>query len=228
VAITSLNIALKQFDKLKCPGPDGFRPIVLCHLPHRARQALIDIYNAVIELHYTPLLWRGSEIIFLPKPGKDDYTDKCAFRPISPMPFLFKTLERMVKWHLEEHANAFYPDQQAFRKGHNTKNALSHMADAIEEHILTGKNALAVFLDIKGAFDNLSNTTIANGMRNHNANKDIIGWLKNYLDSRYCSVKGSRQFFKLILGTGQKGHSFTYVVEFCNGLFPRHILRLSG
>jgi hypothetical protein len=52
--LTSLDIALKQFDKLKCPGPDGFRPIVLCHLPLRARQALIDMYNAVIELHNTP------------------------------------------------------------------------------------------------------------------------------------------------------------------------------
>jgi hypothetical protein len=79
------------------------------------------------------------------------------------------------------------------------------MADAIEGSILTGKKALAVFLDIKGAFDNLSSTTIANGMRNHNVNEDIIGWLKNYLDSRYCSVKGSRQFFKLILGRGQGG-----------------------
>jgi hypothetical protein len=172
--LTSLDIALKQFDKLKCPGPDGFRPIVLCHLPLRARQALIDMYNAVIELHNTPLLWRGSEIIFLPKPGKDDYTDKRTFRPISLMPFLFKAMERMVKWHVAEHANAFHPDQHAFRKGHSTENALSHMADAIEEHILTGKNALAVFLDIKGAFDNLSSATIANGMRNHNVDEDIM------------------------------------------------------
>jgi hypothetical protein len=122
--LTSLNIALKQFDKLKCPGPDGFRPIIFCHLPLWARQALINIYNAVIELHYTPLLWRGSEIIFWTKPGKDNYIDKRACRPISPMPFLFKALERMVKRHMEEHANAFHPHQHAFRKGHSTENAL--------------------------------------------------------------------------------------------------------
>jgi hypothetical protein len=83
-------------------------------LPDPARQALLQIYNAVIELEYTPLLWRGSDIIFLPKPGKKDYADRRAFRPISLMPFLFKALERLVKWHVEAHADTFHPDQHAF------------------------------------------------------------------------------------------------------------------
>jgi hypothetical protein len=74
-----------------------------------------------------PMLWRSSDIIFLPKPGKEDYTDRRAFRPISLMPFLFKTLEQLSKWHLEQHATPLHKDQHAFRKGHCTKNALSHM-----------------------------------------------------------------------------------------------------
>jgi hypothetical protein len=77
--LTALNQAFKHFGKLKCPGPEGFRPIILYHLPDPARQSLLQIYNAVIELEYTPLLWRGSDIIFLPKPGKKDYADLRAF-----------------------------------------------------------------------------------------------------------------------------------------------------
>jgi hypothetical protein len=65
INLTMLDLAFRQFGKHKCPGPDGFRPLLLCHLPEKARQALIDIYNAVIELQYTPLLWRGSDIVFL-------------------------------------------------------------------------------------------------------------------------------------------------------------------
>jgi retron-type reverse transcriptase len=167
--------------------------------------AIIEIYNAVIELKYTPLLWQASDIVFLPKPGKDDYTDKRTFQPISLMLFLFKALERLVKWHMEEHMKPFHPDQHAFRKGHCTENALSQMADTIECGILRGESALDVFLDIKGAFDNLTSNTIANGMKQHDIHDDIIAWQKNYLQSRYCSVKGSEQIFKLVKGTGQGG-----------------------
>jgi hypothetical protein len=88
----TLDLALKQFGKHKCPGPDGYRPIVLCNLPLKARYLLLDVYNAIIELKYTPKLWRNTEVIFLPKPDKDDYSEKRSFRPISLMPFLFKTL----------------------------------------------------------------------------------------------------------------------------------------
>jgi retron-type reverse transcriptase len=89
------------------------------------------------------------------------------------MPFLFKTLERLIKWHIEQHSAPFHIDQHAFRKGHCTENALSHMVDWIEKAISEGKEALVVFLDIKGAFDNLSSNVMAHGMRKHNVDYDI-------------------------------------------------------
>jgi hypothetical protein len=39
----SLDLALKLFGKHKCPGPDGFRPIILCNLPLSARTVLLKI-----------------------------------------------------------------------------------------------------------------------------------------------------------------------------------------
>jgi hypothetical protein len=113
---TTVDLAFKQFGKHKCPGPDGYRPIVLCNLPFKARELLIQILNATIQLKYTPKLWRSSDVIFLPKPGKEDYTECRAFRPISLMPFLFKTLDRLVKWHMEQHATTLHKDQHNFAK----------------------------------------------------------------------------------------------------------------
>jgi hypothetical protein len=77
--LSALDLAFKHFGKHKCAGPDRFKPIVLCNLPLAARNALLLIYNASIELQYIPQLWRNAEIIFLPKPGKDDYADRRAF-----------------------------------------------------------------------------------------------------------------------------------------------------
>jgi hypothetical protein len=195
-------------------------------LPDPARQALLQIYNAVIELEYTPLLWRGSDIIFLRKPGKKDYADCRAFRPISLMPFLFKALERLVKWHMEDHADTFHPDQHAFRKGHCTENALSQMVDTAESAVLNGKIALAIFLDIKGAFDNLSSPTIAQGMKNHNVNENITNWMTKYLDSGYCRVKGSKQCFRLIKGIGQGGILSPTLWNFVRDSFLEQFLEL--
>jgi hypothetical protein len=76
MSLVTLDLAFKQFGKHKCPGPDGYRPIVLCHLPLKARTILIKLYTAMIALQYTPQRWCNAEVIFLPKPGKDDYTNR--------------------------------------------------------------------------------------------------------------------------------------------------------
>jgi hypothetical protein len=58
--LSALDLAFKQFGKHKCAGPDGFKPIVLCNLPLPARNALLHIYSASIELQYIPQLWRNA------------------------------------------------------------------------------------------------------------------------------------------------------------------------
>ena len=45
---------------------------------------------------HTPKAWRETEVIFLPKPGKDSYDIPKAYHPISLSIFLLKTLERLV------------------------------------------------------------------------------------------------------------------------------------
>jgi hypothetical protein len=194
INLAVLQLAFSQFGKHKWPGPDGFQAIVLCHLPETVLKALIQLYTAIIDIQYTPSC--GSEILFLPRPGKDDYTDKCAFGPISLMPFIFKALERLVKWHMEGHVKPFQPNQHAFRKGHCTENAPARMTDIIESSLSLGQIALVVDLDTKGAFENLTSTSIAKGMTAHDVDKDILAWVSNYLNPRYCKVKGSKQFFK--------------------------------
>jgi phage terminase large subunit-like protein len=120
------------------------------------------------------------------------------------MSFLFKALERMmVKWHVEDdNYLPFHKDQHAFCKGHCTENALSQMVDRLERAMSKNQAAFVVFLDIKGAFDNLSSNVIAHAMTKHEVSDNIVGWMLGYLNYRFCKVNGSKQFFKLIRGTG--------------------------
>jgi hypothetical protein len=127
-----LKEALGSFHNDKAPGPDGIKPIILSQLPDKAHDILSRLYAAVIDLHYTSALWRHSEIVFIPKLGKSDYSSPRAYRPISLMSFFFKTLERLVQWRLEETASPYHRNQHAFRSGHCTEHALSHMTDLAE------------------------------------------------------------------------------------------------
>ena len=200
-----LREALVSFGNIKAPGPDGIKPIVLKHLPEVAEKALARIYAAMIQLHYTPALWRKSEIVFIPKPGKSDYSNPRAYRPIALMSFFFKALERLVQWRMDDTASPYHRNQHAFRTGHCTEHALSQMTDTIERGLFKGWVVLAVYLDIQGAFDTLSSPAIARGMRNHGVEPDLTSWFTQYLQHRVCSVKGLPQPFLVQQGTGQGG-----------------------
>jgi hypothetical protein len=173
-------------------------------MPEIAHTLLTRLYAAIIDLHYTPDLWRCSEIVFIPKPGKDQSSPR-AYRPILPMSFLFKTLERLVQWRLEETASPYHLNQHAFRSGHCTEHALSHMTDLAEKALYKGRVALAVFLDIQGAFDTLSGAAIAKGMRHQGVEENITCWFTKYLSHRTCTVSGQKGCYHIKQGTGQGG-----------------------
>ena len=89
-----VRTALLEFKPNKAPGPDNLKPIIFKYLPMNIIQYITYIYRCCIATHYTPVMWKKSKVIFIPKPGKDDYRMPKAFRPISLTNFLLKGLER--------------------------------------------------------------------------------------------------------------------------------------
>ena len=94
--------AISLFENRKSCGQDKLPPKLLKHLPDNAISLLCKFYDACINTGYTPRPWRESRVVFIPKSGKPDYSQPKAFRPISLTPFLFKTLERLNFWHMQE------------------------------------------------------------------------------------------------------------------------------
>ncbi len=204
--------ALKTFGPDKAPGPDEIKPRALQMLCGNAIfiKRLTLLYKACIEVGYTPLHWRESKVIFIPKPGKKDYAQVRSFRPISLTSILFKTLERITLWHLEETTLKEKPlgdNQHAFRKGYSTSTGLSDLVDVIESSILRQEYALAVFCDIEGAFDNVLTSSALEAMENFNVPSKIIAWYEHYLKNRYAhtSINEIDEKRRLTKGTAQGG-----------------------
>ena len=185
-----LEEAFKSFKKNKAPGPDGVRTEVLQHLDHSTLERLALIFNVSLTLGYVPKRWRGAKAVLIPKAGKNDYSLPRSFRPISLTSFLFKGMERVIGWHLEEVGvvNSLSRFQHAFRKGKSTDTCLSEVVDNIEASIMRGKLALGVFFDIEGAFDNVRNSKVIEGLRAKGVPTDIINWYDFYLSNRFVQV----------------------------------------
>jgi hypothetical protein len=132
------RMSVNPYKKNKAPGPDELRAECLQAMDDLTVNYMIKLYGASIALEYVPKKWREVTVIFIPKPGKSDYTDKRVFRPISSMSVLFKTLERLVLWHIEETNltdRPMHKSQYGFRKGKSTDQALSKAVNIIEKRL---------------------------------------------------------------------------------------------
>ena len=146
VTIGKLELALHQFKSKKSPGPDGLKPVLLQHLPLSCLQHLLFIYKVCLLLAFTPTAWKGSRVVFIPKPGKDNYKVAKAWRPILLTNYMIKALERLCGWQMDEalKTHPLHDHQHGFRTDRNTDTALSCATNYIEKHIYNGEHVIGV------------------------------------------------------------------------------------
>ena len=138
ISVESIRQTIQSVGPDKAPGPDGIPARVLRHLGPSGLMRLQNIYRASVLLHYVPKRWREAKVIFLPKPGKDDYTAARSFRPITLSPVLFKVLEKVMLTYFKGTVLALRPlsaNQHAFRNNYSTDTALSTAVHQIESAV---------------------------------------------------------------------------------------------
>ena len=94
-------------------------------------------------------------------------------------------MERVIQRYLKDkHLQTPLTNQHAFTKGRSCDTALSTVTDTVEKAALRGQYCLAVFLDIQGAFDNLTFASIDREMRALTVRPDIVEWYGHLLQNR--------------------------------------------
>ena len=183
--------ALSKFEHKKLPGPDGLKPVIFQHFQDNILDEITFIYKSCIALAFTPSSWRNSKIIFIPKPGKTDYTLTSSFRPIAPSNYFLKGLERLCVWRLDQSLIEFpiHDRQHGFRCDRSTETAISEVTNEIEKHIYKRQRTLGVFLDMKSTFDTISPGHIRRCLLNHRAPYLLVDWYYNYITNRNVIVE---------------------------------------
>ena len=186
-----VKAAFKSFGPMKACGPDGIKPIVLQNLDSVTLEYIVSIYKACLGLGHNPDSWCKSKVIFIPKIGKDRFDLAKSYRPISLTDFLYKGLERIVQWYLQDSqkiTNKLYDKQYAYRKGRSTEGAISQVVDKIEAGLHRNQYTLGLFFDMSGAFNCISNEFILKGMKQKGFPPFITKWFSNCMTTRSATA----------------------------------------
>ena len=127
--------SIETFRPFKSPGSDGIFPALIQWGKEVLAPRLREIYVTCLATGFIPRAWRETKVVFLPKPGKGDYTEAKSFRPISLTSFLLKTMERVVADYLEGTMLKDFPlnkNQHAYQAGKSTETALHQLLRVAE------------------------------------------------------------------------------------------------
>ncbi|CAH2093901.1 unnamed protein product [Euphydryas editha] len=201
--------AINTFHPFKSAGPDGVFPALLQWGGETLLALLTIIFRACLAHGYVPRGWREVKVIFIPKPGKCDYSNPRSYRPISLTSFVLKTLERLCEKELRENylqKLPLHPNQHAYSQGKCTDSALQAVVSVIESAISDKGFCLGTFLDIEGAFDKTKFIKIKEALQRHGVCTTLRNWIGNMLQGRILLlVEGESQKAIVAKGCPQGG-----------------------
>jgi hypothetical protein len=185
--------AIMRFGPFKAPGVDGIFPMLLQQAKDEIVNPLTKIFKACLLHGYIPKAWRKTKVVFLPKPGKSNYESASSWRPISLTSFLLKTLERLIDWYLRsvDLVQRLKNNRQfAYIAGLSTDAAIHQIVARAEGALKTGEVAICVFLDIKGAFNDVKFNILEKAMLKHGISKLCIRFISQMLRQREVNALG--------------------------------------
>lgn len=179
--------------KNTAPGEDGIYYWHIKELPTDILEVLADAYGAARQCCYFPNQFKKGVTILIPKPGKD-HSKPGGYRPITLLPIMGKTFERLVKEDLSEYLeiNNKLPESQAgFRPKQSTQDQLLKLTqDATKSLRSSRRSTLTTMFDIEKAFDKLYHNGLILKMWMHlQLSYHAIALVQNFLTDRTVRIK---------------------------------------
>lgn len=177
----------------KAPGPDGISNRVLKACAATVSALLTPVYQACVDLAYHPKAFKIANTVALKKPGKDDYTNPKAYRPIALLNTMGKVLESIMSkkiTHLAETHKLLPETHMGARRGESTETALEMLTEQV--HTVWGqrgdKVASLLSIDVAGAFDTVSHPRLIHNLRKRHIPQWIANWVESFLNNRRTNL----------------------------------------
>ncbi|XP_051719341.1 uncharacterized protein LOC127495917 [Ctenopharyngodon idella] len=105
------------------------------------------------------------------------------YRPVSLLPFIAKTLERVVFNQLSTYLtqnNLLDNNQSGFKSGHSTETALLSVTEALRLARATSKSSVLILLDLSAAFDTVNHQILLSTLRLKGISGTALQWFESY------------------------------------------------
>ncbi|HKT21438.1 MAG TPA: reverse transcriptase family protein, partial [Nitrososphaerales archaeon] len=175
----------------KAPGPDGLPFSSLRRAYTAIPQHFNALYAALGSTGYHPLIWRQATTVIIPKPGKPDYSTPKAYRPIALLNCLGKILEKLMAQRLAYYAERFallHKDQIGGRPQRSAIDAALALSHRIDDAKNRKEHTSALFMDVRGAFDNVSRSRLVSTMKEMGLPPPVIKWTNHFLTDRLTAL----------------------------------------
>eukprot|EP00116_Pleurobrachia_bachei_P001641 sb/3461903/ len=187
VKATYIQEAIKAVsNKKSAAGPDTIQWKMLEIVLPAIQEYLESILKDCIILGTIPEQWLKTKGILLKKPGRDA-TKTSGYRTITLSSVMFKLLEKLLIRHQRTTGdiyNRLHELQYGFIPGRGSEDALTVLCSKIEEAIAKRSKALVLYLDIRGAFDNVKKEELILAMEKHGCEPSITSVFEEFLYMR--------------------------------------------
>lgn len=171
----------------KAPGLDHLTSDICYQFAAAYPRLVTDVMNRCLELRHFPARWKTAYIKIIPKPGKTDYSELDAHRPIGLIPVFGKLLEKLfikrVTYALDRRGEN-HPSQFGFKEQKNTVMAIDEALSRVRHAKADGNLVVAVSLDIKSAFNNAWWPALLERLRAARCPANIFELITDYLTDR--------------------------------------------
>jgi len=204
---SEITDAIKSLKIKKTPDMFGISTFFISKFPLTLSSPLLHVFNLSLMQGIVPQQLKVAKVIPIFKSGEVDCTDN--YRPISLLPIFSKILERIVCNRLSTFLdvnNLLSNCQFGFRKEHSTVHPLSQFVNFIAEKLNNKEHALAIFCDIKKAFDCVNHSILIKKLYNLGIRDRELLWFQDYLSNRkqFVYVNGLNSYLtKILIGVPQ-------------------------
>ena len=184
-AVTFAELRDICFDLQKSAGIDNVNARVIQDCFYVIGHDLLDLVNESLRTGHVPKIWKESLVVPIPKVNGTDKAEE--YRPINMLHTLEKILETVVKRQLMHYLNYYdllTPEQSGYREAHSCETALNLVLAKWKENIEAKETILAVFLDLKRAFETISRPLLLRTLRRFGIGGMAYRWFESYLCDR--------------------------------------------
>lgn len=169
----------------KSSGFDDISPNVVKYVLSYIVEPILHVCNSSLSTGVVPTQMKISKVT--PVFKKSDPSLFTNYRPISILPCFSKILEKIVFTRLYNFLmrhNSLYESQYGFRHNFSTDMAVIEIQDRIIKELNSGKEVIAVFMDLSKAFDALSHEILLQKLQYYGVRGICLDWFRSYLSNR--------------------------------------------